>query len=115
MKVQKIEQSEKTDALEQRGTLEGLPDTPAIELSGLKIVIPENEGVNTGIFECTMGSYRRIIKQAEIMHILAGEGSFTPDGEPAISFSAGDSLFFSEDTQGLWDIKTTMRKLYVIF
>jgi uncharacterized protein len=115
MKVQKIEQSATINTLDSRGTMEGLPGTPIIELAGLKIAIPEKEGINTGIFECTMGTYRRIVQQAEIMHILEGKGTFTPDGESAIDFKAGDSLFFAENTQGLWDIETRMRKVYVIF
>lgn len=114
MKVQKITQAVTTHSLESRGEMEGLPGTPVISLSGKKVVIPGKETINTGVFECSAGSYRRVIKQAEIMHILKGEGSFTPDGEEAVIFRPGDALFFAEDTQGLWQIETTLRKVYVI-
>ncbi|MEG3112042.1 cupin domain-containing protein [Pantoea sp. T14] len=115
MKVQKIDQPASIEKLEPWGSVEGLPDTPTIQLSGLQKIIPGKENVDTGIFECTAGSYRRSVKQAEIMHFLSGEGSFTPDGEATLTFKPGDSFFFEENTQGTWVIETQMRKLYVIF
>ncbi len=92
MKVQKIDQPASIEKLEPWGSVEGLPDTPTIQLSGLQKIIPGKENVDTGIFECTAGSYRRSVKQAEIMHFLSGEGSFTPDGEATLTFKPGDSF-----------------------
>ena len=114
MKVQKIAQPASIDTLESKRTMEGLPGTPVMTLSGIKVAIPGKENINTGIFECTPGTYRRVVEQAEIMHILHGEGTFTPDGEETVTFKPGDALFFAENTQGLWVIETTMRKVYVI-
>lgn len=115
MKVQKLEQSASISTLESWGSVEGLPGTPAVTLSGLQKVIPGKEDIDTGIFECSAGSYRRSVKQAEIMHFLDGSGSFTPDGEATLTFRAGDAFFFEANTQGTWVIDTQMRKLYVIF
>lgn len=115
MKVQKLEQPASINVLESWGNVEGLPDTPDVKLSGLQKVIPGKENIDTGIFECSTGSYRRSVRQAEIMHFLNGSGSFTPDGEETLTFKAGDSFFFEENTQGTWVIETQMRKLYVIF
>ncbi|MBK4725369.1 cupin domain-containing protein [Pantoea agglomerans] len=115
MKVQKIEQPAAIESLESWGTVEGLPGTSAIKLSGLQKVIPGKEDIDTGIFQCGSGSYRRSVKQAEIMHFLGGSGSFTPDGEETLTFKAGDSFFFEANTEGTWVVETEMRKLYVIF
>ncbi len=115
MKVQKIAQPASIEVLESWGNVEGLPDTPAVKLSGLQKVIPGKEDIDCGIFECTPGSYRRSVKQAEIMHFLGGNGSFTADGEETLEFKAGDSFFFEANTQGTWVVETAMRKLYVIF
>ncbi len=49
------------------------------------------------------------------MHFLAGTGTFAPDGEEAIEFGAGDTLFFAANTERLRDVRETMRKMYVIF
>ncbi|SNY64552.1 hypothetical protein SAMN02744778_01818 [Pantoea sp. GL120224-02] len=115
MKVQKIEQPALIETMEPWGSVEGLPGSGTIALSGIQKVIPGKEDIDTGIFECAAGSYRRSVKQAEIMHFLNGTGSFTPDGEATLNFKPGDSFFFEANTEGTWVIENTMRKLYVIF
>lgn len=115
MKVQKIEQSASITTMESWGSVEGIHGSGAIPLSGIQKVIPGKEDIDTGIFECEVGSYRRSVKQAEIMHFLNGTGSFTPDGESTLTFKPGDAFFFEANTEGTWVIETTMRKLYVIF
>ncbi|MFG1172575.1 cupin domain-containing protein [Erwiniaceae bacterium CAU 1747] len=115
MKVQKIEQPAAIESLEPCGSVQGLPGSPPIKVFGLEKKIPGKDDIDTGIFECSTGSYRRGVKQAEVMHILSGTGSFTPDGEEPVSFKGGDTLFFEADTQGTWVVETQMRKLYVIF
>lgn len=69
----------------------------------------------TGIWECTPGSFRRGVKEAEYSYIISGEGCFTPDGGEPLEFRAGDSLCFPPDSQGTWSIRQTVRKSYVIF
>lgn len=69
----------------------------------------------TGIWQCTPGSFRRGVKQAEYSYIISGEGSFTPDGGAPLAFCAGDTLCFPPDSQGTWEIRQTVRKSYVIF
>lgn len=113
MKIQQIKQSITLDGLEDWGTV-SLPGTASVTMSGVQRVIPGSEAIDTGVFECTPGSYRRSIRQAEVMHILAGHGRFTPDGEDPFEFTRGDTLFFEKDTEGVWEIQETMRKIYVI-
>ena len=92
MKVQHIEQSVNLTNLEDWGTA-GLPGTTPAQVSGVQRVIKGSESVDAGIFECTAGTYRRSVKQAEVMHFLAGRGRFTPDNEETIHFASGDTLF----------------------
>lgn len=115
MNVQKIEQPVAIESLEPCGSVEGLPGSPPVKIFGLEKRIPGKEDIDTGIFECSAGSYRRGIKQAEVMHILSGSGSFTTDGEEPVTFKGGDTLFFEADTRGTWVVETPMRKVYVIF
>ncbi len=114
MKAQQIKQSVSLRNLEDWGTA-GLPGTTPIQVSGVQRVIEGSEAIDTGIFECSAGTYRRSVKQAEVMHFLAGRGRFTPDGEDTIHFAGGDTLFFEANTEGLWEVEETMRKEYVIF
>ncbi len=51
------------------------------------------------------------MKHAEVMHFLAGRGRFTSDAETTIHFTAGDTLFFEADTEGLWGVEETMHKV----
>lgn len=67
-----------------------------------------------GIWECTPGRFRRQVAPAEYSYFIAGEGSFTPDGGPPVAFRAGDAMYFAPDTQGEWEILTTVRKAYLI-
>jgi uncharacterized cupin superfamily protein len=113
MKVQQIRQSIGLQGLEDWGVA-GLPGTTPAKVSGVQRVIRGSELIDTGVFECTPGTYRRSVKQAEVMDILAGRGRFTPDGEDAVHFAGGDTLFFEANTEGLWEVDETMRKVYVI-
>jgi uncharacterized protein len=110
MKVQQIQQSITVEPLEDWGTA----GAKAIRVSGVQKVIPGTEHIDTGIFECTSGTYRRSVKEAEVMHILSGSGRFTPDGEASVNFRGGDTLFFAAHTEGTWEVDETMRKVYVI-
>ncbi|MGU7771812.1 cupin domain-containing protein [Burkholderia sp. MR1-5-21] len=114
MKVQKIARSVEAELPEDWGTA-GLPGTEPARVSGRQVAIPGSEAIDTGVFECTPGTYRRVVKAAEVMHFIAGAGAFTPDGEDTIEFRAGDTLFFAANTEGLWQVRETMRKIYVIF
>jgi hypothetical protein len=113
VKVQQIKQAVELGGLEDWGTA-SLPGKDAVRVSGKQYVIPGNEAIDTGVFECSPGTYRRVVKQAEVMHLLSGSGSFTPDGEPAVHFRGGDTMFFEANTEGLWQVDETMRKIYVI-
>jgi uncharacterized cupin superfamily protein len=112
MKVQKLTNPAQMSGLSHWGEV-GLPDTPVVNVSGTKVVIA-GESIDTGVFECTPGSYRRSVKEAEVMHFLQGAGSFTPEGGEMLEFGVGDTFFFEADTHGTWQIAETMRKLYVI-
>lgn len=48
------------------------------------------------------------------MHILAGRCTFTPDGGEPIAIEAGDTLFLSPNTVGVWGIQEPVRKVYVL-
>ncbi|SDR61987.1 hypothetical protein SAMN05445850_8066 [Paraburkholderia tuberum] len=74
MKVQQIKQSIALQGLEDWGTA-GLAGTPEIRVSGMQKIIPGSEAIDAGIFECTPGTYRRSVKQAEVMHLLTGRAA----------------------------------------
>lgn len=76
--------------------------------------VERSDGVETGVWECTPGRWRRQIVQQEFCHFVAGRCTFTPDGGEPIEIRAGDALMMPANTTGIWDIQETVRKTYVL-
>jgi uncharacterized protein len=77
--------------------------------------LADTEGDRMGVWECTAGSYMRQVQSAEMMHILSGRCTFTPEGGKPLEIEAGDTVFFPANTYGRWDMQETLRKVYVVF
>lgn len=109
--------------LHRSATVGGLQDqgTPARPLSelpcrlrGIEVAL-EGAGANqSGLWECEPGRFERQLANAEVMHILAGACTFTPQGGAPIEIRAGDTLFFPAHTAGVWHVHETLRKVYVV-
>lgn len=116
MGIQIIAQSAVTADLQGHGMVAVPLSAPACALRGIEVRIPGRPDVDTGLWECSPGRFERQVVSGEVMHILAGAGCFTPEAEGAapVEFRAGDTLFFPPGTCGVWDIRETVRKLYVM-
>lgn len=73
-----------------------------------------SDGVETGIWGCTPGRWRRQIVQQEFCHFIKGRCTFTPDGGQPLFIKAGDALMLPANSTGTWDIQETVRKTYVL-
>ncbi|RQO67151.1 cupin [Aquitalea sp. FJL05] len=73
------------------------------------------DGVETGVWECSPGRWRRQIMQAEFCHFIQGRCRFIPDDGEAIDIRAGDALFFPANSAGVWEVTETVRKSYVLW
>ncbi|TCV66192.1 MULTISPECIES: cupin domain-containing protein [Pseudomonas] len=67
-----------------------------------------------GVWECTPGTWRRQVVQAEYSYFISGKGTFSPDEGEVIHFQAGDAVYFAPNTTGVWTIKDTVTKHYFI-
>ncbi|PWB34918.1 cupin [Pseudomonas sp. SDI] len=76
--------------------------------------VERSDGVETGIWECTPGRWRRQIVQQEFCHFIKGRCTFTPDAGEPLSIEAGDALMLPANSTGIWDIQETVRKTYVL-
>ena len=76
--------------------------------------VERNDGVETGIWTCTPGRWRRQITSQEFCHFIQGRCTFTPDGGEPMQIQAGDALLLPANTFGVWDITETVRKTYVL-
>ena len=88
---------------------------PVAQLKCSEAVSLPDKQVEVGVWECTAGVWRRQVKQAELCHFVAGHCIFTPEGGQPMEIRAGDAVFFPPDSQGVWDVKETIRKTYVTF
>ena len=70
--------------------------------------------LESGVWECTPGRWRRQVMQPEFCHFIQGRGTFIPDVGAPIEIQAGDALLFPANSSGVWDITETVRKSYVL-
>ncbi|WP_322400122.1 cupin domain-containing protein [Massilia luteola] len=72
-------------------------------------------GAGVGVWESSPGVFRRHLKNREFSHIVSGWCIFTPDGGEPVELRAGDAVLFPANCEGVWDIRATLRKTYVLF
>ncbi|WP_437880639.1 cupin domain-containing protein [Pseudomonas sp. LRF_L74] len=75
----------------------------------------ETVGASIGVWESSPGVFRRHLKNREFSHIVSGWCTFTADGGEPVELRAGDAVLFPENCEGVWDIRETLRKTYVLF
>jgi uncharacterized protein len=88
---------------------------PIAHLKCFAAVVLKDKQVEAGVWECSPGTWRRQILQAELCHFVSGYAFFTPEGGDKLEIKAGDAVFFPPGSQGVWDVRETIRKSYVTF
>ena len=68
-----------------------------------------------GVWECTPGPSYWKLQTNEVVHIVAGRMTVTPDGGEPVQIGPGDAAVFPRGWAGTWQIHETIRKLYVLF
>jgi len=77
--------------------------------------VPQTEGIKMGIWEATQGTWHRTVTKSEFSYFISGHCFFTPAGtDEAIEIEAGDSVWFPENSLGVWDIREPTKKAFVI-
>jgi len=114
MSITVLHRSATLGGLQDQGTPARPLSEPPCRLSGIEVEL-EGAGDNrSGLWECEPGRFERQLANAEVMHILAGACTFTPEGGAPIEIAAGDTLFFPAHTAGVWHVRETLRKVYVV-
>ncbi len=98
--------------LEDWGPLEEATGDP-MQTSG--VTIWEEGEASAGIWECTPGPSRWLLDTHEVIQLVAGRMTVTPDGGEARELGAGDLAVFPKGWSGTWEIHETVRKVYAIF
>jgi uncharacterized protein len=77
--------------------------------------VPESEAVKMGVWEATPGRWHRVIVKREYSYFIEGHCFFTPHGSTeAIEIRAGDSVYFPENSLGIWYIVEPTKKVFLI-
>jgi uncharacterized protein len=71
--------------------------------------------LSAGIWQCTPGPSRWKLATNEVIHLVAGRMTVTPDGGEPEEIGTGDMAVFPKGWTGTWDIHETVRKVYSIF
>ncbi|TDR90215.1 cupin domain-containing protein [Enterovirga rhinocerotis] len=111
--IQIIKGSAQIALPEDRGHVAKPISQPPCSLSGQSLDLGAISQ-RAGLWECSPGSFRRDVKEGEVMHMLSGTCTFKPDSGDEIRIGAGDTVFFPPNTGGVWTVETTIRKVYVI-
>ena len=100
--------------LEAKATPQQTGDQAAPLRQSKGLAMPGRENAQIGVWEALPGTFTRDVVAGEIMHIMSGTCTFTSEDGERMEIAEGDTLVFSPNTRGTWDIKTPLRKLYVL-
>ena len=99
-------------ALEDWGPLEEATGEP-MATSGVELWADGD--ASAGIWECTPGPSRWSLQTHEVIHLVTGRMTVTPDGGEPAEIAPGDVAVFPRGWTGTWVVHQTVRKVYAIF
>jgi uncharacterized cupin superfamily protein len=70
---------------------------------------------SAGIWQCSAGPSRWTLETNEVIYLVAGRMTVTPDGGEAAQIGAGDMAVFPKGWTGTWELHEIVRKVYSIF
>ncbi len=94
-----------------------VPEPVSEEVSHLRgrIINEHPDGSEAGIWECTPGTWTRLVMDAEISSFVKGHALFHPENGETIDIKAGDTVYFDHNSKGTWEVLETVRKAYLTF
>src|ERR1700753_2187000 len=76
---------------------------------------PDSSGAEAGIWECTAGPSYWVQEETEVIYLLSGSMTVTPEGGQPLTLGPGHGPVFPRGARGPWELRSTVRKVYVIF
>ncbi len=74
----------------------------------------EDGSMISGWWAATPGTYRATYSAIELVHMIAGEITITPDGGSAVHIGPGDAFVVEKDFVGTWKIEQEVFKHFSI-
>lgn len=110
--------SHDADALRALELPAGVPRLPALDGEPAEAFVDLFVDATTeiGVWECTPGRFAAAKEGiGELMWILGGSGTLTAADGTAHEFGPGTMLLTPDGWRGEWEVRETVRKLYVIW
>jgi len=101
--------------LEDWGPLEEAAAGTPMSVRGLTAWWADSSGAEAGIWECTAGPSYWVQEENEVIYVLSGTLTVTPDGGQPVTLGPGDVAVFPRGGHGPWELHETVRKVYVVF
>ena len=79
------------------------------------VTVWEEGRASAGIWECEPGVSHWVFQTNQVVLIVAGRMTITPDGGERSEIGVGDVAVFPAGWTGTWEIHETVRKVYSIF
>lgn len=90
------------------GATNGEPFESLLEIS-------KDHRAQTGVWECTPGSFPSARDgYSEFMYFLAGDATITDEDGTPHEIGPGVAILLNDGWRGTWEIRETVRKVYVI-
>lgn len=106
------------EAFFQLGAAKAVPVPIGSPVSQVRSSSTSSETVSanrSGVWECTPGRWQRQVRQAEFCFFLEGDCTFEPETGDPIHITAGEAVYFPADSFGVWDVRETSRKVFIVF
>jgi uncharacterized cupin superfamily protein len=92
-----------------------LPEATGEAMATHGVTMWEEGDASAGIWQCEPGVSHWVLETNEVIYLVAGRMTVTPDdGEPS-EIVVGDVAVFPMGWSGTWEIHETVRKVYSIF
>src|SRR5262249_31903183 len=92
-----------------------LPEATGAPMATSGLTLWEQGAASAGIWECAPGPSYWKLETHEVIHIVSGRMTVTPEGGGAAELNVGDVAVFPRGWAGTWDIHETVRKVFAVF
>jgi uncharacterized cupin superfamily protein len=103
-----------TDPEPFNGFAEVLEGDPAAGVAWLRTTASGDATLYAGIFVVQPSRFRYDFAHDECLHMIEGDVEIAVEGEAPVRLRAGDVASFSAGTTSTWDVRTPLRKFFVI-
>jgi uncharacterized protein len=103
-----------TDLEPFSGFAEVLEGDPAAGVAWLRTTATGDATLYAGIFAVQPSRFRYDFAHDECLHMIEGVVEITVEGEDPVRLRGGDVASFSAGTTSTWDVRSPLRKFFVI-